>query len=101
MRRATRMEEYYKRMRIFSLEQQKTDKTPYTPGLHGEFVYVMDSLNPVGKIQAEICRTKTKNGRHIVSSLYCPECMSPMEWDKNWEAFICTQHGKRAIYELT
>jgi len=23
-----------------------------------------------------------------------------MSWDRKWEAFICTKHGKKAIYEI-
>jgi len=35
-----------------------------------------------------------------VDSLACPVCGNSMDWDSKWEAFICTKHGKKGIYEI-
>jgi hypothetical protein len=41
-----------------------------------------------------------KSQRKVIDSLACPICGNPMEWDPHWEAFTCTKHGKKAIYEV-
>jgi hypothetical protein len=76
----------------------KTDSTPYLPP-EGT-VYVINSLDPGKKVQAQVVKTRVKSQRTVIESLACPECKNEMLWDVNWEAFICTKHGKKAIYEL-
>ena len=74
------------------------DSTPFLP-LDGN-VYVMDSLDATKKMKAEVLKTRTKQHRQIIESLACPVCNNPMEWDSNWEGFVCLKHGKKAIYEM-
>jgi len=76
----------------------KSDSTPYLPP-EGT-VYVINSLDPGKKISAQVVKTRVKSQRTVIESLACPECKNEMLWDSNWEAFICTKHGKKAIYEL-
>jgi len=74
------------------------DSTPFLPPTGN--VYVMDSLDATKKMKAEVLKTRTKQHRQIIESLACPVCNNPMEWDSNWEAFVCLKHGKKAIYEM-
>ena len=97
-RRQTMMEKYKQQMKAYRKKRMKIDSTPFLPP--NGVVYVMDSLNPDKKIKAEILKTKVKNQRVVIDSLACPECGNPMSWDSNWEAFTCTKHGKKAIYEI-
>jgi hypothetical protein len=76
----------------------KVDNTPFLP--HSGNVYVMDSLNPIKIIKAEVLKKTRKQHREIIISLACPVCGNPMGWDNKWEAFICVKHGKKAIYEI-
>ncbi len=97
-RRQTMQEKYKQQMKAFRKKKMKQDNTPFLPP--NENVYVMDSLNPTKKMKAEVVKTKTKQHREIITQLACPECGNPMEWDSNWEAFICQKHGKKGIYEI-
>ncbi len=85
-------------MKAYRKKRMKNDSTPYLPP-DGQ-VYVIDSLNPGKKIQAQVLKTVVRSQRTIIDSLACPECKNEMHWDENWEAFTCTKHGKKAIYEL-
>lgn len=76
----------------------KSDSTPYLPP--DGIVYVIDSLNPGKRIQAQVVKTRVRTQRQVIESIACPECKNEMFWDDNWEAFTCTKHGKKAIYEL-
>jgi len=76
----------------------KADSTPFSGAQ--DSVFVMDSLNPEKRIKVMVKKTVTRNQRLVIEALACPECGADMTWDSNWEAFICTKHGKRAIYEL-
>lgn len=76
----------------------KNDTTPYVPS--DGIVYVIDTLNPGKRIQVQVIKTKVKSQRQVIESITCPECKNEMLWDDNWEAFACTKHGKKAIYEL-
>ena len=58
------------------------------------------ALNPEEKIKVEVVKTRIKSQREVVESLACPVCGNPMLWDSKWEAFTCTKHGKKAIYEI-
>lgn len=97
-RRQTMMEKYKLQMKAYKKKRMKEDNTPFLP-LNGK-VYVMDSMNPKKKIQCEVVKTKTKAQREVIESIACPVCTNPMTWDSAWEAFTCTKHGKRAIYEI-
>ena len=97
-RRQTMMEKYKQQMKAYRKKRMKLDSTPFLPP-DGN-VYVMNSLDPTKKIKAEVLKTRTKQHREIIDHLACPVCGSPMEWDSNWEAFICEKHGKKAIYEI-
>ena len=85
-------------MKAYRKKRGKIDSTPFLPP--GGIVYVMDSLNPEAKIKVEVVKTRIRSQREIIESLACPECANPMSWDSKWEAFICTKHGKKAIYEV-
>ena len=85
-------------MKAYRKKRMKADNTPFLPP--DGTVYIMDSLNPKKKIKAEIVKTKAKDHRTIIDSLACPVCGNPMTWDSLWEAFTCTKHGKKAIYEV-
>ena len=76
----------------------KSDSTPFLPP--DGIVYVIDSLDPGKKILVEVVKTTVRSQRNVIESLACPECKNEMLWDGNWEAFTCTKHGKKAIYEL-
>ena len=76
----------------------KNDSTPYLPP--DSIVFVIDSLDPGKKIQAQVVKTTIRSQRTVIESLACPVCKNEMHWDDNWEAFTCTKHGKKAIYEL-
>jgi len=97
-RRQTMMEKYKLQMKAYRKKRMKDDTTPFLPP-DGN-VYVMDSLNPTKKIKTEVLKTKMKAQREVIEHLACPVCGNPMEWDSAWEAFICTKHGKKAIYEI-
>ena len=97
-RKQTMMEKYKMQMKAYRKKRGKIDSTPFLPP--SGIVYVMDSLNPDKKIKVEVVKTRLKNQRHVIESLACPECESPMSWDSKWEAFTCTKHGKKAIYEV-
>ena len=97
-RRQTMMEKFKQQMKAYRKQKMKTDNTPFLPP-DGN-IYVMNSLDPQKKIKAEVVKTRTKQHREIVDSLACPVCGNPMEWDSRWEAFVCTKHGKKAIYEI-
>ena len=97
-RRQTMMEKYKLQMKAYRKKRMKTDSTPFLPP-DGN-VYVMDSINPDEKIKAEVLKTRIKNHREVIEHLACPVCGSPMTWDSAWEAFACTKHGKKAIYEI-
>jgi len=92
------MEKYKLQMKAYRKKRMKADNTPFLP--HDGKVYVMDSLNPDKKILTEVVKTRTKNHREVIENLACPVCGSPMDWDAKWEAFVCTKHGKKAIYEV-
>jgi hypothetical protein len=85
-------------MKSYRKKKMKKDNTPYLP--KDRKVYVMNSLDPMNKIEAEVLKTFTKRHREIIEILACPICNSPMEWDNKWNAFICEKHGKKAIYEI-
>ena len=97
-RRQTMMEKYKIQMKAYRKKRMKSDSTPYLPP--EGFVYVINSLAPGKKISAQVVKTRVKSQRTVIESLACPECKNEMLWDSNWEAFICTKHGKKAIYEL-
>jgi len=92
------MEKYKIQMKAYRKKRMKNDSTPFLPpdGL----VFVIDSLNPGKKIQVPVVKTMVRSQRTVIESLACPECKNEMFWDSNWEAFTCTKHGKKAIYEL-
>jgi len=92
------MEKYKIQMKAYRKKRMKSDSTPYLPpdGL----VYVIDSLNPGKKIPVQVIKTRVRSQRQVIESIACPECKNEMLWDDNWEAFTCTKHGKKAIYEL-
>jgi len=91
-------EKFKQQMKAYRRKRMKVDNTPFLPP-DGE-VWVMDSLNPTEKIKVDVVKTRVKEHREIIVSLACPVCGNPMEWDNHWEAFVCTKHGKRAIYEI-
>ena len=97
-RRQTMMEKYKQQMKAYRKKRMIQDNTPFLPA--DGIVYVMNSLNATKKLKAEVLKTRTKQHREVIDSLACPECGNPMEWDSNWEAFICVKHGKKAIYEI-
>ena len=97
-RRQTMMEKYKLQMKAYRKKRMKADNTPFLPS-DGN-VYVMDTLNPNKKIKVEVLKTRTKQHREVIEHLACPVCESPMTWDSLWEAFICTKHDKKAIYEM-
>jgi len=92
------MEKYKLQMKAYRKKRMKEDNTPFVPP--DRSVYVMDTLNPSKKIKAEVLKTAIRAQREVIESLACPVCKSPMGWDSCWEAFICTKHGTRAIYEV-
>lgn len=85
-------------MKAYRKKRMKSDSTPYLPP--DGIVYVIDSLNPGKRIQAQVVKTRVRTQRQVIESIACPECKNEMFWDDNWEAFTCTKHGKKAIYEL-
>ena len=85
-------------MKAYRKKRMKNDITPYLPP--DGVVFVINTLNPGKKIPVQVVKTAVKSQRKIIESLACPECKSEMFWDVNWEAFTCTKHGKKAIYEL-
>lgn len=97
-RRQTMQEKFKQQMKAYRKKKMKKDNTPFLPP--EEIVYVMNSLNPEEKIKAEVLKTTEKQHRKIITSLACPVCGTGMSWDNKWEAFICTKHGKKAIYEI-
>ncbi len=97
-RRQTMQEKFRQQMKAYRRKRMRVDNTPFLPP--DREVWVMDSLNPTEKIKVDIVKTKIKDHREIIVSLSCPVCGNPMEWDSHWEAFVCTKHGKRAIYEI-
>jgi len=99
-RRQTMQEKYKQQMKAYRKKKMKTDNTPYLPPDGAEEVFVMNSLNPEEKLKAKVLKTKEKQHRLIITSLACPVCGEGMTWDNKWEAFVCTKHGKKAIYEI-
>jgi tRNA(Ile2) C34 agmatinyltransferase TiaS len=97
-RRQTMQEKFKQQMKAYRKNRMRADNTPFLPP-DGN-VYVMNSLNPTKTLKAEVLKTQERQHRYVVTSLACPECNSPMEWDNKWEAFICMKHGKKAIYEI-
>ena len=97
-RKQTMMEKYKMQMKAYRKKRGKTDNTPFLPP--DGIIYVMDSLDPARKMKADIVKTRIKSQREVIESLACPECGNPMLWDSKWEAFTCTKHGKKAIYEV-
>ena len=97
-RRQTMMEKYKQQMKAYRRKRMAQDNTPFLPP-DGN-VFVMDSLDPTKKLKAEVLKTRVKQHRVIVESLACPVCGNSMTWDSKWEAFICTKHGKKGIYEI-
>ena len=85
-------------MKAYRKKRMKNDSTPYLPP--DGIVYVIDTLNPGKPIKVDVVKTSIRSQRKVIETLACPECKNEMEWDMNWEAFICTKHGKKAIYEL-
>ena len=93
------MDRYKIQMKAYRKKTRKPKIiTPYLPTDRG--VYVTDSLRPGGMIEVDVIKTSKKNQRRVIKIIACPECDSRMMWDDHWGAFICTSHGKRAIYEL-
>ena len=76
----------------------KNDTNPYLPP-DGN-VSVINSLDPGQKIPVQVIKITVRNQRKIIETIACPECKNAMHWDNKWEAFTCTKHGKKAIYEL-
>lgn len=97
-RRQTMMEKFKQQMKAYRKQRMKKNNTPYLPP--DGIVYVMDCMEAEKKYRAEVLKTSVVHHRKIIESLACPVCGNPMEWDPRWEAFICTKHGKKAIYEL-
>ncbi len=92
------MEKYKQQMKAYRKKKMKQDNTPFYPQ-DGD-VYVMNSFNPKEKLKTKVLKTRTKQHREIIESLACPECGSPINWNKLWDAFVCEKHGKKAIYEV-
>jgi hypothetical protein len=97
-RRQTMMEKYKMQMKAYRKKRGKIDNTPFLPP--DGIIYIMDSLDPGKKIKAEVGKTRDRSQRLVIDTLLCPVCKNEMTWDDKWEAFTCTKHGKRAIYEL-
>ncbi len=97
-RRQTMMEKYKLQMKAYKKKRMKSDNTPYMPS--DGTVYIMNTMNPKKKIKADVVKTRMKSQRKIIESIACPECGNPMEWDSLWEAFTCTKHNKKVIYEI-
>ena len=97
-RRQTMMEKFKQQMKAYRKKRMQHDNTPFLPP--NGTVYVMDSLEATKKLRAEVLKTKDKQHRKIIESLACPICGNPMNWDSKWEGFICSKHGKKAIYEI-
>jgi hypothetical protein len=97
-RRQTMQEKFKQQMKAYRKKKMKLDQTPFLPS-SGK-VYVMDSLDPTEKVEAEVVKTRTKQHRDVIIQLACPVCQNPMEWNNAWEGFICEKHGKKAIYEI-
>ena len=97
-RRQTMIEKYKLQMKAYKKKRMQQDNTPFLPP--DEKVIVMNTLNPDKKIKAEVLKTKVKQHRKIIETLACPECQSPMKWDPLWEAFTCTKHPKKLIFEI-
>ena len=97
-RRQTMQEKYKIQMKAYRKKKMKVDNTPFLPP--NEKVYVMNSLDPTDKIQAEVLKTKEKDHRLTITSLACPKCGEAMSWDSKWEAFTCLKHEKKAIFEI-
>ena len=85
-------------MKAYRKKRMKSDSTPYLPS--DGIVYVINSLDPGKKMLAQVVKSTVRSQRNVIESLACPECKNEMFWDDNWEAFTCTKHGKKAIYEL-
>ena len=93
------MDRYKIQMKAYRKKMRKPKNgTPYLP--MGGVVYIMDSLNPDGKMEAKVIKTTMKSQREVIEIIACPECKSKMMWDENWGAFTCMSHGKKAIYEI-
>jgi hypothetical protein len=92
------MEKYKIQMKAYRKKRMKSDSTPYLPS--DGIVYVINSLDPGKKMLAQVVKSTVRSQRNVIESLACPECKNEMFWDDNWEAFTCTKHGKKAIYEL-
>jgi Tol biopolymer transport system component len=92
------MEKYKIQMKAYRKKRMKNDSTPYVPP--DGVVFVIDTLDPGKKIPVTIVKTSVRSQRKVIESLACPECKNEMFWDANWEAFTCTKHGKKAIFEL-
>ena len=75
-RRQTMMEKYKIQMKAYRKKRMKSDSTPYLPP-EGT-VYVIDSLDPGKKMQAQVVKTKVKSQRTVIESLACPECKNEM-----------------------
>jgi hypothetical protein len=103
MKRETRLQEIHDQMDTYSKKRNKTLEKiyhyPFAPE-SGDEVFVIDTLKPGEKIKAKICMTRYHNKRKEIEILFCPECQSQMHWNKNWEAFKCTNHEKPKFYEL-
>lgn len=97
-RRQTMMEKYKIQMKAYRKKRMKEDNTPFVPP--DRSIFIMDTLNPNKKYKVEILKTTIKAQREVIEHLACPICGSPMDWDSLWEAFICTKHGQKAIYEI-
>ena len=57
-RKRTMMEQYKQQMKAYRKKKMKKDNTPYLPP--DEKIYVMNSLNPMKKMEAEVLKTCTK-----------------------------------------
>jgi len=97
-RRQTMMEKYKIQMKAYRKKRMKNDSNPYLPP--DGIVSVINSLDPGKKIPVQVIKTTVRNQRKIIETIACPECNNEMHWDDKWEAFTCTKHGKKAIYEL-
>ena len=97
-RRQTMMEKYKLQMKAYKKKRMKDDNTPFMPA--SGVVYIMNTINPDKKIKAENVQIAIRSQREVIKSIACPECGEDMVWDGKWEAFVCTRHPKRLVYEI-
>ena len=52
------------------------------------------------KLQTTIHKTQLKGALVLITEIICPICGNIVEYHEKWEAYVCLNHDKKAVFEV-